>query len=210
MGRVVRSRKICDRCAVGKEAEATTTRQFGIDKDRYEIDLCETHGAMFDREFMGWSRLARPLEDVFAKANTNYFGEKDAARRAAELRAKAQQASEAIVAEAQANQDAQVHQLHAGLKPGERHRNGWLVTPHAAERAEQRGYTLSQLMAAAATPKMSRDSNADDRPYTRIHADDDCAVVVNPFEKVIITVLHRDETKYATTDPATTKQRIAQ
>lgn len=208
MSRITVSRKVCDRCAIGKEQIATTTRLFSVGDERYEIDLCETHAAMFDRELMGWSRLARPLEDVFAKASSSFFGDKAFARKAAELRAKAAAASAAIMEDAKTS-EATVHHLPAtDLKPGERHRNGWLLTAHAAERAEERGYSLAQVMEAAAYPRISRDSNADDRPYTRIHIHDDCAVIVNPFEKVIITVLHRDESKYETARPA--NRRIAQ
>jgi hypothetical protein len=52
--------KDCDRCASRKAA--TDTVRFAYDGNTYEIDVCEQHAAMLDRDMRGWTRLARELE----------------------------------------------------------------------------------------------------------------------------------------------------
>lgn len=48
--------KNCARCMV--PTRATITAAFGYENVRYEIALCQQHADMFDRDMIGWLRLA--------------------------------------------------------------------------------------------------------------------------------------------------------
>lgn len=53
--------KDCDRC-YPRNKTATDTVRFGYDGNTFEIDLCEQHAAMLDRDMRGWTRLSREVE----------------------------------------------------------------------------------------------------------------------------------------------------
>jgi hypothetical protein len=50
----------CDRCATQKRAVETV--RMGYDGNFYEIDVCQQHADMLDREMRSWTRLAREVE----------------------------------------------------------------------------------------------------------------------------------------------------
>lgn len=50
----------CDRCI--RSTRATDTVKFSYDGVDYEIDVCESHARMLDREMRSWTRLSREIE----------------------------------------------------------------------------------------------------------------------------------------------------
>jgi hypothetical protein len=60
MARQEVKQKICDRCL--KATLATTTISYSIGEMEYDIDVCEKHADMFQRDMLGWTRLSREHE----------------------------------------------------------------------------------------------------------------------------------------------------
>lgn len=216
MAKQVVSIKVCDRDAFGKEKPATEIRQFSIGSDFYKLELCEQHATLFDREIGGWALIAQDDEyaprvrmpkigGVFTAAQT------EAARKAAALRAEQQQLDADVEQLAQAAQAAveepevaEVHRLSYGAQE-------WVLTPHAQERAKQRGYSLNEVLEAAEHPERAYDQLASKYgPGTRLHRRGECMVAVNPTRKVVISVLHYDPTKYALDPQPQQAVRMAQ
>jgi len=53
------TRKSCARCMT--PTPSTTIGSFAYENVRYEIPLCDPHAAMFDRDMVGWLRLASEI-----------------------------------------------------------------------------------------------------------------------------------------------------
>lgn len=217
MARVTKKITVCDRDALGREKPATAKRTLSVEGISYTLRLCEEHARMFDREMFAWTRLGEELAAV-----TPMFGSKYAedARKAATLRARQQPVHSHHEAQESAPQipapsiSHRPHRLGQPLsaeqvKPGERYSNGWLLTPHAAERAEQRRYSIDEVLTAAARPEITYDDQAAGGVIRRIHQAGGCAVAVNTQEKVVLTVLHRDEAKYALDHHNHLSERVA-
>lgn len=60
MGQRAIKQKVCDRCL--KDTLASTTIRFSIGDTEYEIDVCEKHADMFQRDMHGWTRVSREKE----------------------------------------------------------------------------------------------------------------------------------------------------
>lgn len=65
----------------------------------------------------------------------------------------------------------------------------WRLTAHARQRASERGCTVSQVLAAAATPEQVLPHKDD--PRKRVHVRQGCQIVVDPGVGEVLTVLTR-------------------
>lgn len=52
--------KYCMRCFT--QTKATITGKFSYENHDYEVELCDQHGAMFDRDMLAWTRIGREVE----------------------------------------------------------------------------------------------------------------------------------------------------
>lgn len=76
---------------------------------------------------------------------------------------------------------------------------GWHITAHARERARERGVGDRDLRFAVEQPDYTypqTDSYGSDR---HVHVRGEWAIVVNPLERTVITVLFRDHTRWLAT-----------
>jgi glutathionyl-hydroquinone reductase len=192
--------RICDRDAFGKERKATQRRTACLEGVWHEWYLCEEHAEQWDREMFSWARVGQetdpPLPALVRASGPKLYNDEfnERARRAAELRAK-QEPNRALKVVDHAHQP---ELLDVSVPPGERHPNGWLFTPHADTRAKERGYSIEKVLDVVTRPNTTyQDTRFTKSTDQWIYQDSDCAVVVNPEEKVIITVLHRDRARYA-------------
>ncbi len=199
---------VCDRCDPRRNERAGSKRRFSVADTEYELDLCETHGALFDREQSGWTRLAREVGPA-RHAKSAYFTEKTRAEteriRALKAKAEAQAASQdfaqrrAAVIEAEteaASQDAgvvsEVERMQAeaeirDLIPGSWQ---WRLTEHAKERMAERKVGLAAVLMAACDPEVSNTSDYNNIPV-HVHKRGDCRIVVDRTRKSILTVARR-------------------
>jgi hypothetical protein len=68
---------------------------------------------------------------------------------------------------------------------------GWTVRPHAADRAAELGFTLGEVIRCAAEPDQTYGSGPGHPPAYRVHQLRDIAVVVDPGNREVVTVLLR-------------------
>jgi hypothetical protein len=68
----------CDRCA--RRTKATDTVKFSYDGNDYEIDVCDSHAKMLDREMRAWTRLSREIEKPISAFSLSQ-GEREFLRR---------------------------------------------------------------------------------------------------------------------------------
>lgn len=220
MARIQKVVDVCDRCAFGKEKDATTTRRFSVEGNALILKLCEPHGQMFDRDMIGWERLA--AEDQFhatikVSRSEAYFteDERERARRTAVLREQQQHQDEETRRETEAlkleqeNWNLRVTAARAAQadRPNPLVMK-WTVTEHARERMNERGYQLDDVLECAEHPMHTFPADptkhgSDARVYQREHD----FVVVVPNRHVIITVLPKDARLYK---PTPQLERIAQ
>jgi len=68
---------------------------------------------------------------------------------------------------------------------------GWTVRPHAADRAAELGFTLGEVLRCAAEPGQTYCAGPGHPPAYRVHQLGDIAVVVDPGNREVVTVLLR-------------------
>lgn len=211
---------VCDRCVPGREKEAAAVRHFAIEDRLYELRLCEQHAEMFDRDMGVWTQLAQEADNypglTVRKPVASRFTAEAAerARRAAALRVRQQEHHSPAVS---APPDALPAPTAVGtvtplgtlkpVEPGERWANGWLITPHAAEKALERGYTDEEILTVATRHEVEVPSLKNSTVTERFRGDH--GIVVNPTTKVVITVIPKKDV-LARLDEITHPERIAQ
>lgn len=226
MAKVQKIIKVCDRCAFGKEKDATTKRRYSVDNVGYKLDLCEQHATMFDRDVMGWIRLSQE-DDAFIAGlrgvarGSQYFTESERTdqRRLALLRDEQHRQDEDVrlIHEAQKAEEAWTEQV-AEIKPAQSGRENslafkWVITEHARLRMDERDYLLEDVLNAAEHPEQT--FPGDTLRYgldSRVHRVGEHNVVVIPNRKVIVTVLPKNARLYRPKDLTlnTQLERIAQ
>lgn len=214
MARVTKVIDVCDRCVPGREKVATVTKELSPDGSFYELKLCETHGDMYDRDMSGWTRLAKEIDPPRAgRSHSEFFTAERRAetQRIKELREKANdaQASKAFAArraaEIEKDLAAQEEVRARQSIPGAMN---WKLTDHARERMVERGFTIFEVLQAAALPDTTYNQIWGGEHDKEIYQRNDCRVAVNPALKVIITVIDRS-TQLQTTQPANgTEQKV--
>lgn len=188
--------KVCDRCQFGKCVPATEERKWSIGEDSYISDLCEKHAAQFDREFGAWACMARPDEHAYRPPA--FFNSEDAARdrRAAELRARQQLQQHPVTTR---HIEPVPIPAPTPIRPprskAEAIAAGWMLVPHAEQRAVERDFDVEELLLAAADPQRTHPQPHPEKygERSRIHVRGDCAVAVDPVSKLVLTVMPRDD-----------------
>lgn len=188
--------KICDRCPLGKNpTKAARTIRFGIGDRRWDIDVCEKHGDMLERELYAWGLLGRDVEESSpARFGADYGAN---GRRLAELRTQqSQQDREALEAArdyagaatgTEMLAKASGPQAAAPTDAGE-----YVFTQHAIERMAERGVKALDALWAASAPTIKRPGT---HKGLMVHERGGTKVVVNPATKTIITVAMPDDRK---------------
>jgi hypothetical protein len=188
---------ICDRCAFGTEKPATEHRIFSIDEDYYELDVCEKHAEMFDRDLSGWTRLAAEIDGPKHARKSQFFTKErqEETRRINEARDRiarqahdqefAQRRSAEIELEEALTEERNARQTIAGAMR-------WSITKHARERIKEYGYSYDEVLQAAAFPTHHyQDSSR--RAREVIYYADTCRIAVDEHTHTVITVLPRVE-----------------
>lgn len=180
----------CDRCP-RKNRSARTVR-FTWEGREYELELCEQHADMLDRELSGWARLAREIErpaPFAAVMSATKERELDrAARHLVERDKKA--AALKVPTGFVPPPDGTVAIVR---KPP--HWDHWTITKHAAEQMEERDITENEVRWCAAAPHVSippDDDAPEDKKDEWVYRRGDVICIVNPSDRVVITVLHRE------------------
>ena len=183
--------RTCDRCPIGKEKPSTLTQRFSMGDTHWQIDLCEQHGAMFEREIYAWGRLGEEVEPVSApiRFGTSYV---EQARRVAELRTQQSEADRAARADEQAQQI--VASAHHALPGAPSDADAYVFTDHARERLAERGVSVVSALWAASAPHVRRPGR---QPGLMVHERNGTKVVLNPHTKAIITVAIVEEHRKA-------------
>jgi hypothetical protein len=75
---------------------------------------------------------------------------------------------------------------------------GWRISPHARERAAQRGYTRQEVLCACVAPEVTHTSC---RAGLLVYKRGTVSVVVNPQAMAVVTVLHRSHEPWIDDDP---------
>lgn len=212
MATIRKTIRVCDRCAFGNEKPATHNRIFSIGDFAYRIELCDVHADMFDRDMAGWERLAAITGEPMRKQSQFFTAERVAeGRRIAELRTRAaeQVAVETFAQKRRAEIDAEEERLaeqHARQSiPGAL---GWRLTNHARERMVQRGFTVAEVLHAAAQPDTVF-IQPWRGPHTAIHQYGDCRAAVDTSTKKVITVIDRTSELEMTPPPVIATAREA-
>lgn len=179
--------KVCDRCPIGKEKPATRTVRFSLDKTTWDIDLCEQHGGMIERELYAWGRLGREVED--ADQVGRMFGSKyhHDARRLSELRSTqaAADREHATVGEPSTNARTLLASVSGPQPAAPSDASEYVFTDHARERLEERGVRVIDAIWAASAPTVRRPAR---QQGLAVHERGGVKVVLNPQTKAIITV----------------------
>lgn len=172
MGQRAIKQKICDRCL--KDTLASTTEKFSVGDLEYEIDLCEKHADMLQRDLAGWTRVAREKE------RPTVFGRSPVER----------EVHNSIRVE-QPRSRASTEPKH--YPPIERPevRVSWYLTSHAEERLEERGpvYGFERkdvFLAAQAPEEVTPHEHRDNR---FIYVRGRVALIVNRQDSTILTVM---------------------
>lgn len=183
----------CMRCPYNRTRRAKLTRFFTIGENPDQVlklRLCEACTARFDRELHQWIMVAELIElpapalrVTRAAGGSPVFGD-ESAKRLRELREKAQGAKPV----ATVTSEAVVDEVLIGPRADE-----WRFTVHAQKRAKQRNFTTAQVLKAAAYAETTMPCNDPDNPDAYYHVADDCCVVVNPKQKIIITTYEKFE-----------------
>lgn len=74
--------------------------------------------------------------------------------------------------------------------------SGWTVRPHAADRADELGFTLDEVLRCAAEPSQTYCAGPGHPPMYRVHQRGDVAVVVDPGNREVVTVLLRTSRRW--------------
>lgn len=176
----------CMRCPYGRERVGDHARYFTVGEDPeevYSLELCGEHARRFDMDLNLWGSLANvvplPAGAVRSPVSREFVGDGSAAR-IRELRERAARDRPVAVV------DEDREEILLGSRAEQ-----WRFSPHAQQRAKERGFTPEQVLTAAAYPetKMPSPSHAD----RRYHVTDPCCAVVDPKTKLIITVYTKFE-----------------
>lgn len=187
----------CDRCAFGKQALATETRTFALEDRYYELKLCDTHAAMFDRDLNAWVMLAEEIDNPYASQSSStsstFFdsGHLEEARRLRELKELAivKERERAAAAERERAAQAKLSEHHARkVIPGAAK---WTITLHAYQRMVQRGVSIFEVLQTAAQPEQTY-YQPHRGEYIAIHQRGHCRIAVNEDKHAVITVIDRD------------------
>lgn len=191
---------LCDRCGFGKESPATTERVFTPDGDLwYMLKLCEKHAEMYDRDMIGWTRLAADIDAPNMERQRSVFFTEERKRETERLRELTGKVNQEAASRAFADrrlreielENAQREELLARQRiPGAL---DWRLVNHARERMLERNFTIEEVLRTAAQPAVVR-RQPWRGPEFAVHERDDCRVVVNDQTKAIITVINRNST----------------
>lgn len=177
MARVRKVMNFCDRHTT--DEPSTTTMKFSLNGVDWEIDLCEQHADMLQRDIMGWARLAREKErpsmfrsseEVRAYTHSNYgSGQHNGLDKKPVTREPAASALPALPAVA----------------------DNWTLTPHAEEQLEERGpvfgFTRADVFLACVEPEHTMDAKGGRKHHYRGNVQ----LIVSPIDKKVVTVLPR-------------------
>lgn len=191
--------KTCDRCPLGKKpVPATRTIRFGFADTFWDIDVCEMHGSMLEREMYAWGRLGRIVED---NASGTMFGSDYGTnmKRLGELRAtqsrEDRELAEAKRADHPAATGAELLAAAQGPQPAAPADAGeYVFTEHALQRLEEREIRAIDALWAASEPTLRRPAR---QQGLMIHERAGTKVVLNTQTKAIITVAVVDTNRKA-------------
>jgi hypothetical protein len=185
----------CNYCPWTRKRAARNDRFLTLGDPRdgvtVHLRLCNTHATKFDKDQGQWVAVGAIVSEAEvpakpAAAPPVAVHDPDANKR---LLALTQSAAERRAAA------AKVRRLPSVA-------DQWQVTRHAADRAQERRFTVDQMLRAAVDPEKVIPSP---KSATAVyHARGDCCVVVNPAQKRIITV-HDKFTMLAELDEANRK-----
>lgn len=178
----------CMRCPYVRPRRATVQRSFMLAQypdEQYDLNLCDVHGAQFDREQNVWATVADVVEvepttvrptRAFRSDSRRRFGDDSAARiRALKEKANAGRTPTVVKED---DRDVLIGPSH----------DQWLFTIHAQERAKERGFNVQDVLKAAANPHTTAPSSRKDSPNVFYHVTNDCCAVVDRKRKMIVTV----------------------
>lgn len=177
----------CMRCPYNSPRRAKHTRLWAIGENTFRTRLCDKHAQVFDRDQNAWVMYAdvipldKPVGATVRPPTSREFGD-DSARLI--LRLKERAAAKGVGRTENLDDGTEVL-----IGP---HADEWRFTRHAQERAEQRGFTAKEVLQAAAYPETTA-QNIHGDVGTYYYVAGECALVVNPKEKHIITVYNRFE-----------------
>lgn len=166
--------KDCDRCG-GRKKPATQTRRWSVDKDQLEIDLCDEHGAAFDRDTGMWARLSRDITPEVYKHQYDMTRERgiDRAVGGPRFRPVPPEDPRVVV----------VQKLPAKF-------HVWRLTDHAKERCAERGISEHDALLAASDPGLAR---TDPNTGYWIHTRGDVHCIVNRNTNHVITAITSEQ-----------------
>ena len=163
--------KNCARCVT--PTRATITAAFAYEKTNYQIPLCEPHATMFDRDMIGWLRLATEV-DAQPSAITPLRPRDDSPP----IRRFIPKGPPREV-----NLDEyEAPNVRAVIRPGALE---YQFTKHAEERMQERGISRREVYQLIADPSKSRTTS---KNGTHVYRKGDLKIVVNEIDKMIITV----------------------
>lgn len=55
-----------------EQVKATITGKFSYENHNYEVELCDSHAALFDRDMQGWTRIGREVENSKSHSVTSF------------------------------------------------------------------------------------------------------------------------------------------
>lgn len=174
----------CDRCVT--PTEATITEKVTWHGQVYEIDLCEKHAEMMQRDVWGWLRNAREVEtsSVFEKTWSPF-----------ERRSSARAFSPPALVQGNNELGAAKDRPLTTRPPLPAIAQAWTFTKHAeqrlAERGPQYGFSRYEVLMAVVEPELVVPSTKQDE--TEIRKRGNLRVVVNPSSFLILTVSVREE-----------------
>lgn len=195
----------CDRCAFKDPKPVTQRRVFAIEDRYYEIDLCDPHADMFDRDLNAWTMLAAEVDNPYQGKTPAVVSQKrsntsltdfnmtalENARRLKEIRER-----EEAKLRMKAAEDAQIRAERARMTETRARKSipgsmKWKIALHAYQRLVERGFSVYDVLETAAQPEQTylQPWRGD---YVAIYQRAHCRVVVNEDSHTIITVIDRD------------------
>lgn len=179
-------RKSCDYCIVEHPASTTIELTLAEHEERatYRLNLCAHQAMQMHLALRGFLAVATEVGDYRA------FPAVERRTPAPALSGPAVQERRRAEQVLQAQQDALAARRDRALAelPPNADRL-WRLTPHAKQRAGERGHLEEELLLAAALPAYTRDSIPNGTSVRRVHVRGDVACVVEPSAHVIVTVL---------------------
>jgi hypothetical protein len=155
----------------------TTTQKFSYAYVDYDIDVCEQHADMLQRDIMSWARLAREKE------RPSTFRSSDAVRAYT-----TSNYGSPIAKSIPTTKEEPVPTQAPALPHVARN---WTLTDHAEEQLEDRGpkygFDRTDVFLACVQPKSTIPNKTN--PHRRHHLTDKVQLVVDPIDKVVVTVL---------------------